>query len=98
MTVEIVSIGTELLLGQVVDTNAAWLSARLAEIGVGVYRRMTVGDNRERIIQALRDALARAEGVITIGGWDRPTTTSRARRLPPCWASRLCWTRVRQRA
>jgi nicotinamide-nucleotide amidase len=68
MTVEIVSIGTELLLGQVVDTNAAWLSARLAEIGVGVYRRMTVGDNRERIIQALRDALERADGVITIGG------------------------------
>jgi nicotinamide-nucleotide amidase len=68
MTVEILSIGTELLLGQVVDTNAAWLSARLAEIGVGVYRRTTVGDNRERIIQALRDALERADGVITIGG------------------------------
>jgi molybdopterin-biosynthesis enzyme MoeA-like protein len=57
MTVEIVSIGTELLLGQIVDTNAAWLSARLAEIGVGVYRRTTVGDNRERIIRALQEAL-----------------------------------------
>jgi nicotinamide-nucleotide amidase len=68
MTVEIVSIGTELLLGQIVDTNAAWLSARLAEIGVGVYRRTTVGDNRERIIHALQEALERADGVITIGG------------------------------
>ena len=68
MTVEIVSIGTELLLGQIVDTNAAWLSARLAEIGVGVYRRTTVGDNRERIIGALLEALTRADGVITIGG------------------------------
>lgn len=68
MTVELVSIGTELLLGQIVDTNAAWLSARLAEVGVGVYRRSTVGDNRERIISALQEALARADGVITIGG------------------------------
>ena len=68
MTVEIVSIGTELLLGQIVDTNAAWLSARLAEIGVGVYRRTTVGDNRERIIHALQEALERADGVVTIGG------------------------------
>ncbi|MCS6920127.1 MAG: competence/damage-inducible protein A [Fimbriimonadales bacterium] len=68
MTVELVSIGTELLLGQIVDTNAAWLSARLAEVGVGVYRRSTVGDNRERIISALREALERADGVIAIGG------------------------------
>ena len=68
MTIEIVSVGTELLLGQIVDTNAAWLSARLAEIGVGVYRRTTVGDNRERIVRALREALERADGAIAIGG------------------------------
>lgn len=68
MTVELVSIGTELLLGQIVDTNAAWLSARLAEIGVNLYRRTTVGDNLERIVGALREALGRADGVITIGG------------------------------
>ncbi|GIV04772.1 MAG: putative competence-damage inducible protein [Fimbriimonadales bacterium] len=68
MTVEIVSIGTELLLGQIVDTNAAWLSARLAEVGVEVYRRTTVGDNLTRIVTALREALERADGVIAIGG------------------------------
>ncbi|MDW8051839.1 MAG: competence/damage-inducible protein A [Armatimonadota bacterium] len=68
MTVEVVSIGTELLLGQIVDTNAAWLSARLAEIGVSLYRRSTVGDNLERIVSALREALSRADGVIAIGG------------------------------
>ncbi|MFN4032705.1 MAG: competence/damage-inducible protein A [Fimbriimonadales bacterium] len=68
MTVELVSIGTELLLGQIVDTNAAWLSARLADIGVSVYRRSTVGDNLERIVNALRESLERADGVITIGG------------------------------
>ncbi|MFN3689836.1 MAG: competence/damage-inducible protein A [Fimbriimonadales bacterium] len=68
MQVELISIGTELLLGQIVDTNAAWLSARLAEIGVGVYRRTTVGDNLGRIVAVLHEALARADGVITIGG------------------------------
>ncbi|OYT69025.1 MAG: competence/damage-inducible protein A, partial [Armatimonadetes bacterium CP1_7O] len=68
MTVEIISIGTELLLGQIVDTNAAWLSARLAEVGIEVYRRTTVGDNLMRIVAALREALERADGVIAIGG------------------------------
>lgn len=68
VTIEVISIGTELLLGQIVDTNAAWLSARLAEIGVGVYRRTTVGDNLSRIVAALQESLARADGVITIGG------------------------------
>lgn len=75
MTVEPVSIGTELLLGQIVDTNAAWLSARLAEVGVGVYRRTTVGDNLERIVAVLHEALSRADGVITMADWDRLTTT-----------------------
>ncbi|MER3402658.1 MAG: competence/damage-inducible protein A [Armatimonadota bacterium] len=68
MHLETISVGTELLLGQIVDTNAAWLSARLAEIGVAVYRRTTVGDNCERLVSALREALQRAPGVITIGG------------------------------
>lgn len=68
MHVEIVSVGTELLLGQIVDTNAPWLSARLAEIGVGVYRRTTAGDNFERLVAVLREALSRAQGVITISG------------------------------
>jgi nicotinamide-nucleotide amidase len=68
MTCEVVSIGTELLLGQIVDTNAAFLSRQLAAIGVQVLWRTTVGDNRERIVAALRSALARADAVITIGG------------------------------
>lgn len=68
MNIEIISIGTELLLGQIVDTNAAWLSTRLAEIGVGVYRRTTVGDNLDRIVRALDEGLQRADGIITIGG------------------------------
>ena len=50
---EIITIGTEILLGDLVDTNTAWLSARLAALGVGVYRHTTVGDNRERIAGVL---------------------------------------------
>jgi nicotinamide-nucleotide amidase len=68
MTCEIISIGTELLLGQIVDSNAAFLSHQLAAIGVQVLWRTTVGDNRERIAAALRNALSRADVVITIGG------------------------------
>ncbi|MCS7065903.1 MAG: competence/damage-inducible protein A, partial [Fimbriimonadales bacterium] len=68
MTCEIISVGTELLLGQIVDTNAAFLSRELAAIGVQVFWRTTVGDNRERLATALRTALSRADVVITIGG------------------------------
>src|ERR687893_589650 len=65
---EIVTIGTEILLGDLVDTNTAWLSARLATLGVGVYRHTTVGDNRARISGALMEAASRADLVITTGG------------------------------
>src|SRR5919206_1372798 len=65
---EIITIGTEMLLGDLVDTNTAWLSARLATVGVGVYRHTTIGDNRERIVGALREAASRADLVVTTGG------------------------------
>jgi nicotinamide-nucleotide amidase len=65
---EIITIGTEMLLGDLVDTNTAWLSARLATLGVGVYRHTTVGDNRDRIAEALKEGALRAALVITTGG------------------------------
>lgn len=68
MTAEIVSVGTELLLGQIVDTNAAYLGRALSEVGIAVYRRTTVGDNRQRLRSALEQALASADVVFTIGG------------------------------
>ena len=68
MRAEIVSVGTELLLGQIVDTNAAYVAKALSAVGIGVYRRQTVGDNHERLMNALRQALADSEIVITIGG------------------------------
>ena len=65
---EIVTVGTEILLGDLVDTNSAYLGGRLATLGVSVYRHTTVGDNAERITAALRDAASRADLVITTGG------------------------------
>jgi len=65
---EIISVGTELLLGQIVDTNAAYLSRLLPEFGVELRYRATVGDNEAKLTQALRSALDRADVVFTIGG------------------------------
>jgi nicotinamide-nucleotide amidase len=65
---EIVSVGTELLLGDIVDTNASHLSRALSDIGVSLYRRSTIGDNHERLLTALRQALADSDVVLTIGG------------------------------
>lgn len=68
MRAEIVAVGTELLLGEGVDTNSAWISQRLAEIGVDVYRHVTVGDNLERLTAVLGEAAERADAVIVTGG------------------------------
>ncbi len=68
VNVEIVSIGSELLLGQIVDTNSAWISQRLAENGANVYYKSCVGDNLNRMTEVLRIALERADVVITGGG------------------------------
>ncbi len=68
MNAEIVTIGTELLLGEIVDTNSAYITRQLRDIGVNVYYLTTVGDNKERIAAAIRTALARSDVVITTGG------------------------------
>jgi nicotinamide-nucleotide amidase len=67
-SVELIAVGTELLLGQLSDTNTPFIAAQLAASGVNVYGTHAVGDNRARIARALRDALARVDGVITTGG------------------------------
>lgn len=68
MRAELVSIGTELLLGEIIDTNAAWLAQQLAAIGVDVYFRTTVGDNVGRIAAAIQIGMSRADVIITTGG------------------------------
>jgi competence/damage-inducible protein CinA-like protein len=67
-SLEIVAIGTELLLGQLVDTNTAFIAQRLAEAGIDVRRTQAVGDNRERIAAVVRESARRADGVLTTGG------------------------------
>ena len=68
MRAEILGVGTELLLGQIANTNAQWISERLAEIGVDVLRHEVVGDNAERIVDAFALAASRADVVIATGG------------------------------
>ncbi len=68
MKAEIVSIGTKHLLGDVLDTNSAYISRSLQEIGAELIYKVTVGDNLEHIADALRIALARADLVLTTGG------------------------------
>ncbi len=68
MRAELVMIGTELLLGETVDTNASYLAQGLAEIGIDVFYKTTVGDNWLRMTEILSQALSRADVVITSGG------------------------------
>lgn len=68
MNAEIITIGTELLLGEIVDTNSTYIARQLRDIGVSIYYVTTVGDNLERIAEAIRTSLERADVVITTGG------------------------------
>lgn len=68
MRAEILTTGTELLLGQIDDTNATYLARQLRDLGINLFYRTTVGDNELRIAQALELAMARADVVITTGG------------------------------
>ena len=68
MRVELITIGDELLLGFTIDTNGAFLARRLAERGVGIARRTSVGDTMDAIVAAVREALDRTGAVITTGG------------------------------
>ncbi len=68
MRCEVVAVGTELLLGQIVDTNSAWLGEHLALAGIDRTHGQVVGDNLDRIVAALELALSRADAVIVCGG------------------------------
>lgn len=68
MNVELLMIGTELLLGQIQDTNSTWMSQVLAEHGMGCYQKTTVGDNKARIAAALDAGLDRSDAILCSGG------------------------------
>lgn len=68
MIAEILSIGTELLMGQIANTDAQFISRRLSELGISIYRQCTVGDNPARVLESLKESLSRSDIVITTGG------------------------------
>jgi len=80
---EIITIGTEILLGEIVDTNTRYIARNLRNLGVDLYRTITIGDNVERIAEAIRRSMLRADIVITTGGLgptvDDPTREAVAR-------------------
>ncbi|HEX6271278.1 MAG TPA: molybdopterin-binding protein [Anaerolineales bacterium] len=80
---EIITIGTEILLGEIVDTNTHYIARTLRGMGVDIYRTITIGDNVERIAEAIHNSMQRAEIVITTGGLgptvDDPTREAVAR-------------------
>ena len=67
MRCEVVAVGTELLLGQIVDTHAPVMARLLAGCGIGCTKRMTVGDNWERLVATLKESLERADVVAEFG-------------------------------
>ena len=68
MRAELVAIGTELLLGQIANTNARWICERLAELGIDVLHQQVVGDNKDRIVASIQLAASRSDVVIVTGG------------------------------
>ena len=79
MIAEIVAIGTELLMGQIADSDAQMLSRELQSLGIAVYHHQVVGDNPQRMREALALALSRSDLVITTGGLG-PTQQGNRRR------------------
>ncbi len=90
MRAEILSIGTELLLGQITDTNAVYLAQRLAELGIPLYFEDTVGDNHERLASVLRLAKERSDLLICTGGLGPRKTTSPRQASPASLTRRWC--------
>ena len=68
MKAEIISIGTELLLGEITDTNASYLASQLPLLGIDLYWISQVGDNKARLVEVLRRAWQRSEFILTTGG------------------------------
>ena len=81
MKAEIITIGTEILLGQTVDTNSAWLGKALSEVGVEVQRVISISDNSDAIIKTLDEILSDTNWVIITGGLG-PTKDDITKKFP----------------
>ena len=68
MIVEIISVGTEILLGNIINTNAAYLAEQCATLGLSIYHQCVVGDNEERLLEAILQAKDRSDIILLSGG------------------------------
>lgn len=68
MEAEVIAVGSEFLLGQIVDTNSAVIARHFASIGLNLFYKTTVGDNLGRVTATIRQALARSDAIVTTGG------------------------------
>ena len=68
MNAEIISVGTELLMGQILNINARYISGRLADFGINLYYHITVGDNHDRLMDCIRTGFSRSDILIFTGG------------------------------
>ena len=68
MKAEIISIGDELLLGQVIDTNSAWIGQELNKLGIHVHFKSTVGDSKDILLKTLNESAERSDMVVMTGG------------------------------
>ena len=91
---EIIAVGTELLLGQIANTNAKWISEQLAIRGINTYYHTVVGDNLERLYETFKLAGERSDIVIITGDWDRQKMTCPVKLFRNCHISRLLLTRM----
>jgi len=89
MNAQIITIGTELLLGQIVDTNSVFIAQRLAEMGIDLYHKSSVGDNRERIKEVLSRAREQADLVITTGGLGPTSDDITSEMIGEVWGQEL---------
>jgi nicotinamide-nucleotide amidase len=87
MLAEIITIGDEILIGQIVDTNSAWMAKQLNLIGIKVKQITSVSDDEHHIMEALREAEKRVQVILITGGLGRLKTTSPNKR----WPSTLIW-------
>ena len=93
MRAEIISIGTELLMGEIVNTNAKYIAEKLQEVGVDLLYQTTVGDNEARIIECLDIAFSRVDIVITTGGLG-PTIDDRTKEVVSKYYNKELFVRV----
>ena len=91
MTVELISVGTEILMGNIVNSNTQFLAEKCAMLGFDLFFQVTVGDNYDRMMSVVRQGLSRSDILILTGGLG-PTFRKTTGRWPRSPGERWCWT------